>query len=399
MGKTHYTGSLTPAKEGFGTGSIITIRNAYYTGSLMPSGGGEPTPTIPPTEPPTIPPSYEYEAYWITNNVMTSLGTITDLSKTFTPKDDSYYSTLFVYDGDVYEINTTPSAVKLDPTTYAYDEGSVVAIAGDKFEGNAQRASFIIQNNGKMLKSYSGKYTKSGSVYIDDHDVYPENWVNICGQKTSTAHYCFCVSTDGLYTCMGSASKISDITQWDKISGTFVTNQSQNAYGIANGKLYYLYGWDTGITQQGSDTTWSDISGAYTSTSQYGYGINNGALYALSTTQTQVGSDTTWTKISGYSKTGSGMFNRPVYALGINNGGLYSINATTATQIGSSTDWKSCSGFYNNTMCALAYDSSALYYISSSGATKLMDGEFVYCGGTYSNSGGTAVGVAIRKKV
>lgn len=364
-----------------------------------------PTSTTPPA--PT-----EYEVYYFLKGNTVSFGTITDLSRTKAVSDDSYLSKLCLFNGFVYHTvepgSGNPYMQKYEPTTSGgyYDSDNVIAIAGQEIRTDSQGigSCILLERNGTLRYIDNSSFKQGGSIGYEDPTLYT-NWTQVSGYYNySSKNDPFYVSTDGIYQGANPGrwlSKISDVSNWEKITGYQNSNSSTPfGYGIAGGKLYYIYTTaNGGITQQGSDETWTDVSGGYISSTQYGFGINAGKLYALSTTQTQVGTDTTWTKISGYSKKGSGFLNQPAYALGINNGALYGINATTATQIGSSTDWKGCSGCYSSTtQRALAYDSSALYYITTSGATKIMDGEFVYCGGCYQSSSATAVGVAIRKK-
>ena len=329
---------------------------------------------------PTPPPSYTYEAYYINNGTATLLGTVTDLSKTFACQDEYAFSNMFVYEGDLYERGTKVRT-----------SGNITALSGRT--GSSSYYGFFIEDS----KLY--RFNSSLSISLINTE---KTWLKVCGRaSTSSGPYrAFAETTDGLYhlkyTSSGGPVKISDLTGWTKITGVgHYSSNSDYGYGIHNGNLYYLNSnYDT-VYKQGTDDTWTDITGGYEDNGDWhGYGINAGKLYKLAGTPTQIGSDTTWTKIGGDSSNNT----YPAYAIGINGGKLYRINGATATQVGSSADWKGCSGFHlqgSNTL-SLAYDSTALYGIGSNGATtKIMDGEFVYCGENYSSSDGYAV--AIRK--
>lgn len=397
MGNTFFTGSLEPEIiEGFGTGSIVTTQNAYYTGSLMPTGGDSPTPTIPPTEPPV---QRDYDVYCFYADKTVNMGISRDLNKNFSLSDTTTgaaYS--FIYDGKFYRISDASKDPHM-PTNFQPD-----VISATSPTGNANSATgAAISSNGEIYNIHSD----GSGGYISDSsysDVENAVWSKVSGWSYSDSTYGFAVCNLGLYIFytyqdkIKSSYKISDISNWSKITGA-CKGADTFGYGISEGKLYYLKSTSSGgVTQIGSDTTWTDITGGRVSSSQYGYGINNGKLYALdSDTPTQVGNDTTWTKISGFYKAGSGMFLPANYALGINNGKLYTILGTEITQVGSSADWKGCGGFCTKTTRGLAYDSSALYYITTSEVTKLLDGEFVYCGGTFLSSGQT-VALAVKVK-
>lgn len=322
------------------------------------------------------PQQYSYKAYYINNGTATLLGDVTDLAKTFACEDEQIWSNVFVYEGNLY------------------NNGSVVYSGGDITSMSGRTSS----------SSYYGFFIASNKLYRFNSSMSitqvntAKTWLKVTGQSSTSGsgYRAFAETTDGLYhvkySTDGGPLKISDLTGWTKISGWGdATTDNYYGYGIHNGNLYYLNSnYDT-VYKQGSDDTWTDITGAYEdSGSWYGYGINNGKLYKLAGTPTQVGTDTTWTMIRGDAT------NSSAHAIGINNGKLYIIQNTTATQVGSSADWKGCSGFsLNSGTYSLAYDSSALYGILGTGSvTKIMDGEFVYCGENYS---GSAYGIAIRK--
>jgi len=317
---------------------------------------------------PTPPPSYTYEAYYIHSGTMTSLGETTDLSKTFASQDEFAYSNMFVFNGDLYKDG---SKVRTS--------GNITSLTGRSESGSGW--GFFVED---------GRCYNFGQGMGIDPVGSATDWIKVCGESDGSTYRGFGEASDGLWAIRSSASNVSTLTGWTKITGYSRTSgTSYYGYGIHNGALYYLYANGNGAVQQGSDTTWTDITGSYENGSWYGYGINAGKLYRLAGTPTQVGTDTTWTKISGTASSSS-------YVLGINGGKLYRISGTTAVQVGNSTDWKNCSGRgYSTTSYGLAYDSSALYGISAESSTKLMDGNWVYCGGNYSSN---AYAVAIRRK-
>ena len=314
-------------------------------------------------KPQSTPPCNTYEAYYINNGTMTSLGTVTDLSKTFA-SDEFIYSNVFVCEGNLY------------------NNGSVVRSNGTITSVTGRSTS----------SSYYGYFVESGKLFRYNSSMSinqigsATDWIKVCGYANSSSYRAFAEASDGLYMLWGtdSRSRISTLTGWTKITGYGASgNANYYSYGIKDGKLYYLYANGNGAVQQGTDTTWTDITGSYENGSWYGYGINDGKLYALSGTPTQIGSDTTWTKVSGTSSSSG-----TARALGLNNGKLYTIYGTTVTQVGSSADWQNCSGYCGSTARAIACDSSALYSIQTDGTTtKLLDGDFIYCGQNYDTSG------------
>ena len=321
----------------------------------------------------TTPPTYDYEAYYINNGTMTSLGGINDISKTFAPQDEFIYSNAFVHKGNLY---VNGSAIR--------SNGTITSLTG-----RTTQASYW------MYFVEGGKLYYCTSQLSINQVGSATDWIKASGYSTASASSytrTFAEASDGLwYVYSSTQGQVSALTGWTKITGYGNTNSSDYyGYGINDGKLYYLYTNGNGAVQQGTDTTWTDITGSYENGSYFGYGINDGKVYRLSGTPTQVGSDTSWTKVSGTARSAN------AYSLGINGGKLYRIAGTIATQIGSSTDWKNCSGFiYSTNYQGLAYDSSALYSIDRNGTiTKLMDGDFVYCGGT---TGSNAYAVAIRR--
>lgn len=321
---------------------------------------------------PTTPPSYAYEAYYINNGTMTSLGTVADLSKTFAPQDEFIITNLFVYEGDLYKNGSKSRS-----------NGNMTYLTG-RTTSSGYYGYFI--EDGKLYR-----FTSSLGISQVGSD---SDWIKVCGYSGAMfgTDRAFAEKSDGLYYISNTTpALVSNLTGWTKITGYGNTGSANYyGYGIHNGALYYLYANGNGAVQKGSDTTWSDITGSCENGSWYGYGINAGKLYALNGTPSQIGVDTNWTKVSGTSSTSA-------YSLGLNGGKLYRIANSSATQIGNSADWKNCSGFNHSSCYSLAYDSTALYGILGDGTTtKLMDGEFIYCGGNYSSD---AYGVVIRRYI
>lgn len=327
-----------------------------------------------PSSTPTIPPSYTYEAYYVFNGTATLLGNVSDLSKTFAAQDEFIYSNVFVFDGDLYNNGTKVTTGR-----------NITSLTG-RSTSSSYYGFFV--DDGKLFRYNSSmNIAQIGSA---------TDWIKVCGYTSTSSsgvYRSFGEASDGLWIInQSSASRISTLTGWTKITGYGSTSSANYyGYGINDGKLYYLYANGNGVVQQGTDTTWTDITGSYENGSWYGYGINNGKLYRLSGTPTQVGSATNWTDISGTSSTSSS-----AYCLGINGGKLYKINGTTASQIGSATDWESCSGFCRSGIYGLATASDGLYDVTSNdGRTRLSAStDWVYVGENYSTS---AYAVAIRR--
>ena len=322
---------------------------------------------------PQTPTVETYEAYYINNGTMTLLGDVTDLSKTFAPPDEFIYSNVFVFDGDLYTNGSRTTTGR-----------NITSVTGRTTDSN-----------------YYGYFIENGALYKLDTPSFPissnTNFIKVCGYGSVAALWSrtysgFIDASDGLYQVYATSySQISTLTGWTKITGYgHNNNTSYYGYGIHNGALYYLYANGNGVVQQGTDTTWTDITGSYENGSWYGYGINDGKLYALSGTPTQIGSDTNWTKVSGTASSSA-------YALGINGGKLYRISGTTATQLGSATDWLDCSGFATSGYYGLAIASDGLYTVSNSGGRTRISSltDWVYVGGT---TGSNAYAVAIRRK-
>lgn len=319
-------------------------------------------------------PSVEtYEAYYINNGTMTLLGDITDLSKTFAPQDDFIYSNLFVYEGNLYENGV------------AVTTGRNITYLTGRTTSSSYYGYFI--DDGKL-------YRFNSSMSISQVGTN-SNWLKVCGYTSTSGNYrSFAEASDGLYVINSDSTttKISTLTGWTKITGYGSTSSSSYyGYGIHNGALYYLYANGNGAVQKGESTAWLDITGSREGTSWYGYGIDGGKLYKLSGTPSQTGTGIYFTKVSGTASSSA-------YAMSIIMGALRLLRNTTTTKIASSTDWQNFSGFcLSSGTYALAYDSTALYGIlGDATTTKLMDGNWVYCGGNYSS--GDAYGIAIRRK-
>jgi len=329
-----------------------------------------------------------FEVYIITRFAMTSVGTIRKPNLTFGNISDAANS--WVQNGKIYY---STSSTALTPTQYTGCNRVTV------LHGNLKSSStaYLI-DEGKLIKLVNG----SSKTQIGNDTT----WRLLFTESITQG---FAVNSSGLYLVENtSTTLISSITSWDKITGSGKAGSTlSNGYGIADGKLYYLYGNGDGAVQQGTDTTWTDVTysrGNETTQKNYrGYGLNGGKLYLLGDTPTQVGSSSTWQKISGgTSTTQNNGYKRN--ALGINSGKLYRLEESSATQIGTLTNWVNCSGYASgpsdegsSSTCGLAYTETALYKVFADGtATKLMDGDFVYCSGSSSRSM-TTCAMAIRR--
>ena len=111
------------------------------------------------------------------------------------------------------------------------------------------------------------------------------------------------------------------------------------------------------MSQIGSDTTWSKVTGIYQALANniytYAYGISNGKLYKIAGgVVTNLNNNTTgWTDICGYSSNNATNF----YAYAIRNNALYYISDTTVTAVtGITGTWSKISGIggtYNGHVC------------------------------------------------
>lgn len=174
-------------------------------------------------------------------------------------------------------------------------------------------------------------YLLSGNLNVqllDSSGVW--TYIEGCLDSNRTSGYMFAIKDGKLYSISyyGVITELSSDTSWDSIYGTDTdTNYQQyGALGINNGALYSLRGNninlidDTEIWIKCTGGFYSGVSFAITRTGKL-YKIQKNSSGTI--TLTQMGTDTTWTDISGYSSN----------TFGINNGNVYYNLGSTPTQL------------------------------------------------------------------
>ena len=168
-------------------------------------------------------------------------------------------------------------------------------------------------------------------------------WSEISGTTSTPSYYMYGIKDGKLYSVSytGVLTQISSDTTWTQI--TAGSNQTTGG-GINNDALYYIN--SSGVKLINDTESWvkccscGTVILALTST---------GKLYLTggsfsSPTLTQIGTDTTWTDISGYAS----------YALGVNNGNVYT-NLGNPVQI---TTSGGISKVYGSLYSNASYDSA-----------------------------------------
>lgn len=191
---------------------------------------------------------------------------------------------------------------------------------------------YIVSSNSATLKNsggwqkISGCYTslgiKNDSLYLITNSANTITeidssgiWTDINGNLNSSSYYMVGIKDGKLYkiTISGVVTEISSDTNWSSVK---VGNNSTVAYAINNGDLYISNG--TNVKLINNTEIWKKITA--------GLGITEtGKLYKFnmnytSPTITQIGTDTTWTDVSGSDSS----------SIGINNGNVY-YNLTLTT--------------------------------------------------------------------
>ena len=228
---------------------------------------------------------------------------------------------------------------------YAINNGDLYTIATTtatlKNSGGWQKVS--TSNGGTKLG------IKNDSLYLIDssHNVTEIDssgvWSEISGTTSTPSYYMYGIKDGKLYSVSytGVLTQISSDTTWTQI--TAGSNQTTGG-GINNDALYYIN--SSGVKLINDTESWvkccscGTVILALTST---------GKLYLTggsfsSPTLTQIGTDTTWTDISGYAS----------YALGVNNGNVYT-NLGNPVQI---TTSGGISKVYGSLYSNASYDSA-----------------------------------------
>jgi len=263
--------------------------------------------------------------YYQSNNTFTREQIGTDTTWTYIAGLDSNNNTYAINNGDLYYINYSTITLK--------------------DSGGWQKLS-LIPNSG--WKSLGIKNDNLYMIYDGTHSLIDSSgvWTHITGSISSSYSYLFGIKDGKLYAISfsGVINEISSETGWTSVktvlSGTI-------AYAIKNGNLYIVN--NTGVNLVNNTETWKKIS--------YNMCITEtGKLYTCTTNYsnpvlTQIGTDTTWSDISGYDTN----------SIGVNNGNVYCNLTGTQTQLTTSGGISKVYGMaINNT----SY-SSAAYWTGS----------------------------------
>ena len=277
--------------------------------------------------------------YYITvsgNNVTrTQIGTDTTWSAISGSNSINY--TLAINNGDLYLISSGTPTLKdssgWQKISFYYSSSSYKTL------GIKNDSLYMLTNNGNTI------------TLLDSSGI----WSQITGISGNANEYMFGIKDGKLYSISysGVITEISSDNTWNYICGYDVYLEQKNRYalGINGSKLYILKGDE--IILANDTETWIKCCG-------YGYGSNcsfaltsTGKLYNIERSYysgdielTQIGTDTTWSDISGYG----------AQSIGINNGNVY-INLGSPTQLSTSGGITKVYGspYSSTTACCSAY--------------------------------------------
>ena len=277
-----------------------------------------------------------YNIYYYNGNVKVSnafQGTNV-IGPTGCDKGNSGVSNHIIVDGKLYyksQSNDVVNMVQIGTDTTWTNVGggyntfttSLAINNGDLYVVTSNSAT--LKNSGGWQK-ISGCYTslgiKNDSLYLITNSANTITeidssgiWTDINGNLNSSSYYMIGIKDGKLYkiTISGVVTEISSDTNWSSVK---VGSNSNIAYAINNGDLYVSNG--TNVKLINNTEIWKKITG--------GLGITEtGKLYKFnmnytSPTITQIGTDTTWTDVSGSDSS----------SIGINNGNVY-YNLTLTT--------------------------------------------------------------------
>lgn len=277
-----------------------------------------------------------YNIYYYNGNVKVSnafQGTNV-IGPTGCDKGNSGVSNHIIVDGKLYyksQSNDVVNMVQIGTDTTWTNVGggyntfttSLAINNGDLYVVTSNSAT--LKNSGGWQK-ISGCYTslgiKNDSLYLITNSANTITeidssgiWTDINGNLNSSSYYMIGIKDGKLYkiTISGVVTEISSDTNWSSVK---VGSNSNIAYAINNGDLYVSNG--TNVKLINNTEIWKKITG--------GLGITEtGKLYKFnmnytSPTITQIGTDTTWTDVSGSDSS----------SIGINNGNAY-YNLTLTT--------------------------------------------------------------------
>ena len=248
---------------------------------------------------------------------------------------NDYNQCLAINNGDLYYVNYESPTLR-DSSGWQHISGF----------GYGSVKCFGIKNNSLYALSSKG----STITNIDSSGV----WSYVVGETSNADTYVFGVRDGYLYSISYNnvITKISNDTGWSNISGPdgIQGNNIYGSIGINNGALYWIK--SNGVYLVDNTETWIKTC-SYSS----GYGCialtSTGKLYHITrnssgvTTLTQIGTDTTWSDITGTYNTIYGK------VLGIKNGNVYfNIASENPTQLTTSGGIQKVFGFtcnnYNN---------------------------------------------------
>lgn len=248
----------------------------------------------------------------------------TDTTWSFISGSNTYNSTLAINNGDLYVISGTSTNLK---DTGGWQKVSFyMSNTYYKYLGIKNDNLYIIGDNGNTI------------TLVDSSGI----WTEVSGWSKAATRYMYGIKDGKLYSISysGVVTEISSDNTWTMISSD---GDSDYCMGINNGALYISDSTTTVLIN--NTETWIKCTGG-TSGYYVTYALTStGKLYemtgTLSTqTLTQIGTDTTWSDISG----------RDNYSLGINNGNVYYNLNSTPTQLTTSGGITKVYGFpYTNT--------------------------------------------------
>jgi hypothetical protein len=259
---------------------------------------------------------------------------ITGLSSGTSVRDGIYYA-LGVCDGQLYSIlNTKATRINTEKgwhglsgymyidtysSSWGYDKTDTMAAAHAMLNDSLYRCS--ISSEGKFSVSLQG----SAGTFKGAIGTYLQNVLS----SSSTDRFAIKYAKDGTFSSEYTIGKLANVVKF--VGNTSHNNDPTTFYGYAltnSGGLYRLSHSSIGQIST-IKTGWTDVSGFSSSGSHWGLGINNGKLYHLyGSTITQIGTDTNWTSVSGH-------FTASRKAFGICGKKVYSIvNKTTLVDCG-----------------------------------------------------------------
>lgn len=232
----------------------------------------------------------------------------------------AYNTTLAIDNGDLYYINGTSTTLK---DTDGWQKVSFyVSNTNYKYLGIKNDNLYIIANSGNTI------------TLVDSSGI----WTEVSGWTGNNTKYMYGIKDGKLYSISysGVVTEISSDNTWTMISSD---GDSNYCMGINNGALYVADSTTSVLVN--NTETWIKCTGGAGSAVTFAL-TSTGKLYKVTSTRTltQIGTDTTWSDVSG----------KQSNALGINNGNVYYNLNSTPTQLTTSGGITKVYGFpYTNT--------------------------------------------------